>query len=1478
MKDLEKLSKSELIAKIEEMQKTEQSTNALKEYEPLFFKIAENYPNSYISIIEKDLTIGFTSGQEFKKQNLDPKSFIGLSLNEIFGEHATFVTEKYLKAFKGEEISFELFINNQYQLYKVVPLYDSNQNISRILTVVENITKRKKAEDALKENEERFRQMFETHNAVMLLIEPETGKIIDANLSAQNFYGYSDEAFKQMIIQDINSLPEEKVFELRKQAQKENQNYFVFPHCLASGEIRIVEVHSSPIIVNKKQILFSIIHDITERKQVEEEKAKIYNSIQTAVYIYDFVKSKNDYINPEYTKLLGWTIDDINKMGNKFTELFHPDDFKQLVKHMQIVSKDTEDNTHILEYRFKHKNGQWRWCLSYDTPFQRKVNGDVEKMIGSFIDITERKQAEELLLKNKNRLEYALNSIKTGAWELDLETMGSWRMFKHDQIFGHNEPLDEWTYDMFLEHVIPEDREIVNQKFQHAIATKTDWNFECRIKRNNDGKIRWIWANGNQESDGDKEFGKMFGIVQDITEKKQAENTQRETYTRHSAMIENISDVIVIMDADGITKYQSPNIEKWFGWKPVDIIGTNGLEMVHPDDIERIQKELINVVKKERSSTIEFRFKCKDGNYKWIELTAQNCIRDIAIQGVLLNYHDITERKQAEENLLESQEKLKLIIDTSPIGICTVDMLGNFVTTNQAYERMVGYAKEEIAGLSFFDVTHPNDRPKNKKLFQDMFSLETTDFSMEKRYIRKDGEEIKVSVHAIGIRDAEGNVRFGTAFVDDITERKQAEEALVQSTKRLIQAQQIAKMGDFTWDVATGEVSWSDGLFDLLKYDKTEKIDYAKVNKDIHYPDDLLEVSAWLNEGIASGEEKLLPKEYRLICKDGEVIYVRSQGIIERKEGESVKLIATLYDITERKQAEKDLQKSELKYRNQANFLDVVTENSPFAMWVSDAKGIMIRANQALRNILNLTDEMIIGKYNVFHDENLIAQGLMPVVEAVFNDLTSTRFNMFWKGTKAGDVDLSIANELWIDVSMFPITDEAGKLVNVVCQYIDITERKQAEEAMRKQKDMFELVINSVPTRIFWKDLNSVYLGCNMSFLEAVKKNKTEDVIGKNDFDLIWAKEAEKYINDDRQIIKKGIPKLGYEESYILPDGKKIWWQSSKMPLKDNTGKIIGVLATSEDVTDRKQTEKALEESEEYFRTLIENSSDVISILNDKGIITYESPSHEKVLGYETGKLIGENVFGLVHPDDRERISMQFVKLLKRSNEIEQVNFRFLHKDGTWIYIEGTGTNLLHSSKIKGIVVNYRDVTDRKQAEEVIKNQAAKWQTTFNAMSDSVSIIDLDGKISQYNAATLSLFNVNEEDIKEKKCFELVHGTKEFFNDCPLIRMKDSSQPESMIFKDKERWLKVNVDPIFNSKNELTGAVHVVSDITDRKQAEQELVEYRENLEDLVKERTKELEDKNKELERFNDLFVDREFRIKELKDQIKKLENKMDN
>jgi PAS domain S-box-containing protein len=185
-------------------------------------------------------------------------------------------------------------------------------------------------------------------------------------------------------------------------------------------------------------------------------------------------------------------------------------------------------------------------------------------------------------------------------------------------------------------------------------------------------------------------------------------NILKNSEIKHSTLISNISDVIGIIDLDGIIKYKSPNSEKWFGWKPQNLIGTDGRLTIHPDDLQRIQKELIALFKKENSSkTVEYRYKCKDGSYKLVELTATNLTNDPIISGVLLNYHDITQRKQIEEELRENTEMLQTIIDNIPVMIICIDEKGEIKIANQELVSVLGWTFKEWETENIFAKCYP---------------------------------------------------------------------------------------------------------------------------------------------------------------------------------------------------------------------------------------------------------------------------------------------------------------------------------------------------------------------------------------------------------------------------------------------------------------------------------------------------------------------------------------------------------------------------------------------------------------------------------------------------------------------------------------------------------------------------------------------------------------------------------------------------
>ncbi|MDK2937926.1 MAG: hypothetical protein PWQ51_90 [Methanolobus sp.] len=274
--------------------------------------------------------------------------------------------------------------------------------------------------------------------------------------------------------------------------------------------------------------------------------------------------------------------------------------------------------------------------------------------------------------------------------------------------------------------------------------------------------------------------GQYFRVaeIKDITEQKLSEELLRESEQKQAAMIENISDVIAIADRNGIIRYKSANVEKWFGWKPEELIDTDLFDKIHPDEQENTKDFFLNILDNKRDTfSSKIRYQCKDGTYNWIEFTGRNLLDDPIIQGILFNYHDITEKKEAEDALLESEKKFRTYIENAPYGILIVDENQKFVEVNETICIMTGYRVDELIGMDMFSRVAPQSRDEAVKGYH---KLITTGFVSEELLInRRTGTNFWMRVDAVKLSDTRSIL-----FARDITERKNAENAVLESERK----------------------------------------------------------------------------------------------------------------------------------------------------------------------------------------------------------------------------------------------------------------------------------------------------------------------------------------------------------------------------------------------------------------------------------------------------------------------------------------------------------------------------------------------------------------------------------------------------------------------------------------------------------------------------------------------------------------------
>ena len=422
------------------------------------------------------------------------------------------------------------------------------------------------------------------------------------------------------------------------------------------------------------------------------------------------------------------------------------------------------------------------------------------------------------------------------------------------------------------------------------------------------------------------------------------------SHAQHSAMVANIADVIGVVTAEGIIRYVSPNVEKWFGWEADKLVGTEMWPNVHPNDLQSIQKEFKGLLAKDNLSvTVDYMAKCGDGTYKPVRLTASNLVNNQIIQGILVNFHDISESRKAEKALLESRETYRSLVENISDVIFTLDVNGLFTYISPVIEQIIGLKPEAVIGQNFSTFVHPDDLPELMRSMGETMKGLNSPFEFRATYQGKI-RYVRTSSH---LTFQDGVVTGLNGIMTDITKRYEAEIALKSKTA-LLEAQVETTIDGILVIDNDKRIGLTNKrlieLFDIPAHIVDEKDSHSLINLIVSqalYPERLYEKVKQIivNEQLSCCDE--------LECVNGKVLDWYSAPI-KGKDGTSYGRIWIFHDITERKKAQDQLLKSEIRYRS-------LFQNSPSGILIVDQNGIILEANQAFTDITLYSTSELVG-------------------------------------------------------------------------------------------------------------------------------------------------------------------------------------------------------------------------------------------------------------------------------------------------------------------------------------------------------------------------------------------------------------------------------------------------------------------------------------------------------------------------------------
>ncbi|WP_334732366.1 PAS domain S-box protein [Nostoc sp.] len=1376
---------------------------------------------------------------------------------EHFAEWQT-LTQRVAATREEQTIEYQLCLHSRSIWFqtRVVPEYDMDETVTSFLCVARNITQKKQAEARQAAYINVLLEWQNRHHAAQLatkqvLYEWDTSSDrVRWGINADQVFGYSASEMPQTSADWFASIhPEDE-----KRVQTAAAEYFEHQGHLylqyrwqhQAGHYIWIEAQAqffADANGNLTQII-GYVTDINERKRLEAERTQLETALRESEaqlrQIFDhsqdvfFLKSLDGkqmiYASLAWEYLYQTPLPQTYDNPQAWLDFIHPDDRDGVVAFNQQTCEGKKVCS--FAYRIIRPDNSIRWIWNRSFPIRNEA-GEIYRLAGVNIDITEQKKLELELSAVQERYQLAIRGIGEGVWDWDLVSDRIIASDRYWEFLGYPLPAEnasKFAYKVLREEIHPDDRDLMQLALKGHLEDHLPYEVEFR-RRKQSGEYIWCRSRGEAIRDQTGKPIRMVGAIADITERKAMATALQASEETLRQVVNTVPGVVYTYcrSVDGTKSFRfiSQGIIKLCDRTPEEILNDSQVlwHLLVPEDGERVRDLIDQSAAMLTPWTAEFRIRTASGVLKWIlghSIPSQEEDGSIVWCGILT---DISDRKQAELERQRSEALLQAFIAASPVGLTLFDRELRYLYGNEALAKINDLPLSEHLGRTLWEVLPEmasQFAPMLLQVMETQVPVLNLEFSGE---VRPGAFRSAISNH-YPVCLPNGEVIGVGVSVMDVTELVQAQQELRESEARF---RTLAdNISQFAWITDEhGSIEWyNQRWFDYTGTTLAEMQGWGW--QQVHHPDYVDRVVKKISRCFETGE--IWEDTFPLRGRDGQYRWFLSRAIpIRDEQGRVLRWFGTNTDITEQKQAEVALQTSEQMLRQ-------VTNTVPGAVHkyrrLPDGSEGFIFMSERIVDLYEYTAEEILNDTQIVWDL-ILPEDIAQISASVDRSAVTL---------EAWEVEFRIRTPSgvlkWILGHSIPSQEEDGSIIWFGI-LTDISDRKQAELALQASERRYLNLAELSPVGIFHTDpsgecnyVNSRWCQlAGLSFQEAMGMGWTRALHPE---DHHWV-----FVNWQRAT-QSHTPFL-MEYRFQRPDGKVYWLIGLAIAETNIAGNLTGYIGTITDITERKYSEQALQESEQRYRDLTEAMPQMVWLADETGAVHYFNQRWYDYTGQSEAEAMGLGGAAAIHPDERDRTLQQWGQAIT-TGQLFQIEYRVRDHQGLYHWFLARGVPIQNlAGAITGWVGTITDIDDFKRAEIARKQSEARFRAVFEQAAVGIVEMDVAGRFLQANRRICDQLGYTEAEMLGLNFQSLIPRPDvlkfylDYWQQLFTKKIDSFSLEKCVLHKNGElRWCNITVASVRDADGNINYCIGVIQDIQDRKQAELALQASEAKLNDML--------------------------------------------